>query len=126
MRDTDLQGRNILVVEDEYLIADDVCDALNDAGAVVLGPCATVEAAARLIADQPVIDGALLDINLAGTMVFGIADALVERGVPFAFATGYDRGSIPDRFAEVPRLEKPLRIAQVATVLGMLTEERKS
>jgi CheY-like chemotaxis protein len=123
MPDTGLEGRNILVVEDEYLIADDICDALINAGATVLGPCPTVETAAQLVAEQAVIDGALLDINLAGTMVFEVADKLIERGVPFAFATGYDRASIPDRFADVPRLEKPLRVAQVATVLGMLIEQ---
>jgi CheY-like chemotaxis protein len=121
MTEANLRGRTILVVEDEYLIADDVCDVLSDFGALVLGPAPNVEAATRLVANEPVIDGALLDINLAGTMVFGVADALVARGVPFAFATGYDRFSIPARFADVPRLEKPLRAAQVATAFETLT-----
>lgn len=120
MDDLTLRGLNILVVEDEYLIADDVNTALIDAGAVVLGPAPTVDAASRIIADAPVIDGALLDINLAGDMVFGVADVLTARKVPFAFATGYDRASIPERFAGVPHLEKPIRAAQLGNVLGTL------
>jgi CheY-like chemotaxis protein len=124
MAEMSLQGLSILVVEDEYLIADDVRDALVDAGAIVLGPLPTVEAAKKLIDSATTIDGALLDINLNGVMVFDVADTLVERGVPFVFATGYDRAAIPGRFADVPRLEKPIRVAQVATVLGMLAERR--
>jgi len=120
MGDLDLKGLNILVVEDEYLIADDVKTALSGAGAVVLGPAPTVDAATRIIAGAPVIDGALLDINLAGDMVFDVADVLTARQVPFAFATGYDRASIPERFASVPRLEKPIKAAELGTLLGTL------
>ena len=121
MGELNLKGLNILVVEDEYLIADDVNMALSGAGAVVLGPAPTVDAATRIIADATVIDGALLDINLAGDMVFDVADVLTARQVPFAFATGYDRGSIPERFASVPRLEKPIKPQQLGTLLGTLT-----
>jgi response regulator RpfG family c-di-GMP phosphodiesterase len=115
-----LEGWRILVVEDEYLIADDMRDALQDCGAEVLGPVANVDAAASLIAAERLIHGAVLDINLAGTMVFGVADTLVARSIPFIFATGYDHWAIPERFAEVPRLEKPIKARQVCTILGPL------
>lgn len=124
MAEPDLQGLRILVVEDEYLIADDLRDALLDASATVLGPVPTVSAAKEIIDSEPVIDAALLDINLAGTLVFDIADDLAARGVPIAFATGYDRWSIPERFAKVPRLEKPVRVRQVVSVLDMLMERQ--
>jgi DNA-binding response OmpR family regulator len=124
MVEPDLQGLRILIVEDEYLIADDLRDALLDASAAVLGPVPTVKAAKELIEREPAIDAALLDINLGGTLVFDVADDLVARGVPFAFATGYDRWSIPERFAKVPRLEKPVRVRQVVTVLDMLMERQ--
>jgi DNA-binding NtrC family response regulator len=120
MAEANLKRLRILIVEDEYLIADDLCNTLNDAGAIVLGPVATVDAARALIEDEIEIDAALLDVNLGGTMVFDVADALTKRNVPFAFATGYDRGSIPERFSDVPRLEKPLRADRVAAVLGSL------
>lgn len=115
-----LEGCRILVVEDEYLIADDLCSALTEAGAQVLGPAADVLRAEALIAAESVIDGALLDINLNGAKGFPVADMLSTRGVPFIFATGYDRWAIPDHFAHVPRLEKPIRERQLKAVLGPL------
>jgi DNA-binding LytR/AlgR family response regulator len=126
MAEIDLQGLRILVVEDEYLIADDLRDTLLDAAAVVLGPVPTVEAAKTVIEKEPAIDAALLDINLGGTLIFDVADDLAARGVPFAFATGYDQWSIPPRFCEVPRLEKPLRATQVAAAIGRLLEPHTS
>jgi DNA-binding response OmpR family regulator len=126
MNEPDLHDLRILVVEDEYLIADDLRDVLLDAGAEVLGPVPTVEAAKAVLESEPVIDAALLDINLGGALVFEVADSLIARSVPFAFATGYDRWSIPDRFSEVPRLEKPLRLQKITTVLQMLMVRQTS
>lgn len=117
-----LQDKHILVVEDEYLIADDIRAALVQAGAEVVGPVPNVDAAAALISSETRIDAALLDINLAGTTVFEIADTLMARGIPFAFATGYDSWAIPDRFADVPRLEKPVKAQQISAVVGALTD----
>lgn len=116
----DLAGCRILVAEDEYLIADDIREALTDAGVEVLGPVATVEEAASLIAADPRIDAALLDINLRGTQIFAVADTLLERGVPFVFVTGYDRWAIPERFNDTPRLEKPIKVRQIAALLAPL------
>lgn len=115
-----LEGRRILVVEDEYFLADDVRDALTEAGAEVLGPVPSVEEASALIAREERIDAAVLDVNLRGELVFPVADALRERGVPFAFATGYDRWAIPDRFADALRVEKPLQARCIADALGPL------
>ena len=120
MADRELHGRRILVVEDEYLIADDICTVLSDAGAEVLGPAATADAAARLIADSGRIDAALLDINLRGAMIFDVADGLRERGIPFVFATGYDQWAIPERFGDAPRMEKPINLREVVGVLEPL------
>lgn len=112
-----LEGYRILVLEDEYLIADDLRDALRDMGAEVLGPAPNVDEAAALIAIAERIDAALLDINLRGDTVFEFADTLVARGIPFVFATGYDRWAIPERFSEVPSLEKPIKARQILTAL---------
>jgi len=119
-----LKGCRILVVEDEYLIADDLRSILLEAGAEVLGPVPNVEDAASLIEAEQQIDGALLDINLNGTMAFNIADTLVAREVPFVFATGYDQWAIPDRFALVPRLEKPIKGPQIFAVLAQMIQRK--
>lgn len=120
MAEQKLEGFRILIVEDEYFLADDLDEALTGAGAEVLGPIPSVEAATAFITGGAAIDAAILDINLHGEMVFPAADALRERGIPFAFATGYDQSALPDRFAQVPRLEKPFKGARVAAVLAPL------
>ena len=126
MAESDLKSLRILIVEDEYLIADDLRDTLLDAEAIVLGPVPTVDAAWSLLEQEKVIDAALLDINLGGVLVFDVADALAARKIPFVFATGYDRWSIPDRFSDVPRLEKPLRLRQIAGVVETLMARQAS
>ena len=122
MVDQDFHGRRILVVEDEYLIADDVRMALEEAGAEVLGPVASVKDAEELISSDPVIDAALLDVNVRGEQIFAVADQLAERGVPFVFATGYDQASIPDRYSDRPCLEKPIKARQIANILRPLLQ----
>ncbi|MFQ6755700.1 response regulator [Cereibacter sphaeroides] len=111
-----LQGRRLLVVEDEYFVAAALSAELTDLGAVVVGPAASVERALAL-ADEA-LDGAILDINLAGPAVFPVAEALAARRVPFIFVTGYDATAIPQAFAHVTRLEKPVDAARVACAIG--------
>lgn len=123
MPDDSLEGLHILVVEDEYLLASDISDALTDSGARVVGPAPSVSAAETLAAGEPRLDAALLDINLGGTMVFDFADALRARAVPFVFATGYDNSAIPDRFSTVPRLEKPVDTSRVLAALKPLLSQ---
>jgi DNA-binding NtrC family response regulator len=112
-----LNGRHILVAEDEYLIADDLRDVLLAAGAHVIGPFATVSDAIACAAGSTEVEAAVLDVNLRGDLIFPVADALNERRIPFLFATGYDRCAIPDRFETVPRLEKPLKMERLIEAL---------
>lgn len=99
--------RRILVVEDEYVVADDLRQSLEDMGAEVLGPVPSVRQALDLLAAGPPPDGAVLDVNLVGGLVFPLADVLAGRGIPFILATGYDASVIPAAYAGVPRCEKP-------------------
>ena len=85
---TTLAGFRILVVEDEYYLADEARSILSGMGAEIIGPVPTIQQANAMLLNNAQIDGALLDVNLRGELVFDLADALQARGVPFAFATG--------------------------------------
>ena len=116
---TKLTGRRILVVEDEALVAMLVEDALLDAGAIVIGPVATVaEALSLLQREKP--DVAVLDLNLAGETSTPVADALVTMGVPFVVATGYGADGLPPGHVTVPVLAKPYDPDDLTTALGRL------
>lgn len=112
-----LEGKSILLVEDEYFLVQDMAQAFLAAGAGIVGPAASVADALRLVAAATRVDGAVLDINLRGEMVYPLADVLHARGIPFVFATGYDRESIPERFDGHLRCEKPVRVEKVANAL---------
>jgi hypothetical protein len=112
-----LKGKSILLVEDEYFLVQDMAQAFLAAGAGIVGPAATVADALRLVVASTRVDGAVLDINLRGEMVYPLADVLAARGIPFVFATGYDRESIPNRFEDHLRCEKPVRVEKVAEAL---------
>ena len=118
MAERTLGDCRILVVEDEYLQADELQRELNASGAVVLGPVGTLSDALDLVRSEQKIDGAIVDVNLHGEMAYAVADLLIERGVPLAFATGYDGSAMPNRFANVVRCEKPIDIKQVARAIG--------
>lgn len=118
MPDRILQDCRVLVVEDEYMLADNLATELSDAGAFIIGPVATVEAAFALIAAESEIDGAVLDVNLGGEMVFPVADLLLKRQVPFIFTTGYDLAAFPLRFERSIRCEKPTDMRIVTRAIG--------
>lgn len=118
MADQSLRACRILVVEDEYLLADELAQELMDAGADVLGPVPTIEAALAVLDEEAAPDGAVLDVNLGGVPAFALADTLIERGVPLIFTTGYDPNTLPARFANVPKCGKPIRVAQIAAAIG--------
>lgn len=118
MPDYTLRHCRVLIVEDEYLLADELELELADAGAIVLGPVGTIEDALALIGAEPDMDGAILDANLRGEMVFPAADLLLERGTPFVFTTGYDASVFPSRFAHIVRCEKPINMKRVTQAIG--------
>jgi DNA-binding response OmpR family regulator len=102
-----LQGLRVLVVEDDYFIASEICMALKREGAAVIGPAPDLETGLATIRRE-LLDCAILDINLHGQLAFQIAAELRERGIPSIFATGYDDSVIPENLADAVRLEKPI------------------
>lgn len=103
--DTSIAGLRILVVEDEAIVAMLIEDALVDIGCEVVGPMTSVEKA--LAASMERLDGAFLDVNVRGQPVYPVADALIARGVPVVFVTGYGEAGIDRRFGGAPVVEKP-------------------
>lgn len=114
---SDLQGARILVVEDEALIAMELCQALEALGWEAVGPAASVEEALQRLADAPLPDAAVLDVNLGGSLVYPLADRLQALGVPFVFCTGYERLENHDRFAASPVFRKPVNVALLTDAL---------
>jgi CheY-like chemotaxis protein len=106
----------VLLVEDEGLVAMMLEDLLEDLGCEVAGSLASVGAALAWIEAGGAADVALLDVNLSGEPVFPVAEALKQRGVPFAFATGYGADHDP-RFREAPLLGKPIRQERLEALL---------
>ena len=101
-------GRLVLVVEDEFLIAMDLELLLRRHGWRVLGPAATVDQALRLLRDGETPDVALLDVNLGGEPVTPVAEALRVRGVPFVLASAYHvPAQAAAALAGAPNIGKP-------------------
>ncbi len=115
--EADLGGHSILVVEDEYYQAADAARALGGAGAEIIGPCPTEEAArAALETQRP--DAVVLDVNLGSGPTFQLAETLKERGIPFVFFTGYDQVMIPKEFEDIVRLEKPVELQKIVGAIS--------
>src|ERR1700732_4563773 len=84
-----LADRRVLVVEDEFLTADDIALAFARLAVEYIGPARSLQRAMELLESCGRLDGAVLDINIQGEMVFPLDDALRKCGVPFVFATGW-------------------------------------
>lgn len=104
-----LRDVRVLVVEDDYFIADDLRASLIGYGAEVIGPVGWVSEAEAFLSVGGRIDAVILDINLHGAAAYHLADILRMREVPFVFATGYGADAIPAPYKNVPRWEKPYR-----------------
>ena len=113
-----LEGRWILIVEDDCVTAMDLAETLSAAGAQVVGPAGTIDSAFELLSRREQLDIALLDIEVEGSSVFGVADELVKRDIPIIFTTGYERCEIPARFHAARHCEKPVGIAAIARALS--------
>jgi DNA-binding response OmpR family regulator len=109
----------ILVVEDEMTIAFLLEDMIEDLGHQVAGVAMRLEPA-REAARSLEIDMALLDVNLDGLRSFPVADILRERGIPFAFLTGYGPGAIPAEYASEPLVTKPVSREALRKVISGL------
>jgi two-component sensor histidine kinase/DNA-binding response OmpR family regulator len=108
-------GNRLLLVEDEALTGMMMSDMLTELGFDVIGPFGRL-ADAMAAAGREDFQAAVLDVNLDGEMVYPVADAVLARGVPFVFVTGYSPEGIDRRFAQVPVLQKPIERQMLQSV----------
>jgi PAS domain S-box-containing protein len=108
-------GNRLLLVEDEALTGMMMSDMLTELGFDVIGPFGRVADAMAAVGRED-FQAAILDVNLDGEMVYPVADAVVARGVPFVFVTGYGAEGIDRRFAQVPVLQKPIERQMLQSV----------
>lgn len=121
----ELAGHLVLVVEDDFFIAEEICTALRKRGASVIGPAADVEHGRQLMACQT-LDCAVLDVNLHGEHVFQLAGELQARGVRSIFATGYDASFLPPAFRSAVYLQKPIDIAALVRAIKESARSHRS
>ncbi len=114
-----VQGKRVLVIEDETLVAMHVIDMIKRAEGVPIGPAGTVGEAIEAIGANE-LDAALVDANLGGVRVDKIAEALAARDVPFVFVSGYDRSALPDAFQNAPLLSKPFSSGALMAALAKI------
>jgi CheY-like chemotaxis protein len=112
-------SRRILVVEDEMLIGMLLEDMLVDMGYAVVGIIPRVNEALAAV-QREAFDFAILDVHLNGQAVFPVADALIQRGIPFVFATGYGERGLPDQYRSRPILQKPFAKGDLEKTLAAL------
>jgi CheY-like chemotaxis protein len=112
-----LTGLRVLVIEDDFLVAQIAVDMLEELGAIAIGPGPSVQQALQLIQSETV-DAALLDVNLRGQSSDAVAQALHEKGIPYIFVTGY--GAVRFDQKNTPLLNKPYTQENLAEVLTKL------
>jgi CheY-like chemotaxis protein len=118
-----LAGLQVLVVEDEMMVAMLLEDMLSDIGCTPVGPARTVKSALKLI-EQAVFDIVILDVNLNGDETYPIADALATRAIPFAFASGYATSGLRKEYRSIPFLQKPFQQRELEQVLAAVLSGR--
>jgi DNA-binding response OmpR family regulator len=104
---SELLGYHVLVVEDDYFVAQDMCKALQRRGAIIVGPAPNMQRSRELLRQQW-LDCALLDVKLNGEFVFELAAELRRQRVPTIFVTGYDAAFLPPSLRDSPCLQKPV------------------
>jgi CheY-like chemotaxis protein len=118
-------AKRILVVEDELLIRMLLEDMLGELCYTVAAEAARIEEALDA-AKNADFDIAILDVNLNGQPISPVADALVARGMPFVFATGYGERGLPEPYRDRPTLKKPFQMDGLKQMLQIALDRGKN
>ena len=114
-----LKGRCILIVEDSPVVGPFTADLLHELGCEVAGPAPNMAAARERIESED-IDAALMDVHIRGERVFPLCEVLAAKGVPFILTSGYADWSMPEKWRDRPRLQKPYTVGAVEEALARL------
>jgi len=120
-----LSGLRILVVEDDYIVADECGALLRKHGAEILGPVPDIARARACLGAAPP-DCILLDINLKGEMAFDLAREIVVRGIPLVFTTSYDSSVLPASLRGRTLLQKPIETRALIQAVRRETRLRQA
>ena len=120
---SEVQGQRILVVEDNALLAMEMSHNLEDMGYEVIGPASTLEQGVDLARQAQIINGAVLDINLAGRMSFPIAEILKDKNIPYVFCTGYETPDFPLSLQGSEVIQKPINEVELSRRLRSIVRE---
>jgi CheY-like chemotaxis protein len=118
-------GRRVLLVEDEIMVALLLEDMLAELGHTVVGPVARLERALEMAQLEP-LDVAILDVNINGSEVYPVAEALAARDIPFAFVTGYGGKGLRTLYRDRPTLQKPFRRSDLQELFAELCSARQT
>lgn len=118
-RDSSHRTPAVLIVEDDEQLCEAIGLCVEQAGYEVVDCAQSVDAALATLGCRTV-DAALLDINLRGELVYPVANALTERGVPFVFVTGQNPSEIPEKFRHRPVVPKPYYDAALCAALASM------
>ena len=108
----------ILIVEDESMVAMMIEDMLEDLGHQVIATSGRMPDASKLVLNATA-DLAILDVNLNGEETYPLADSLSARAIPFVFATGYGSSGIKAEWSGVPVLQKPFQARELAEAINL-------
>ena len=118
------QAKRVLVVEDELMIRMLLEDMLGELGYTIAAQAAHIDEALEA-AKTADFDLAILDVNLNGQPISPVADALVARGRPFVFATGYGERGLPEPYRDRPALKKPFQLDGLKQMLEIALDGRR-
>ena len=110
----------VLLVEDESLVALHIENMLEEIGCQVVASVTRLVKALSLASSLD-IDLAVLDINLAGEVVYPLALRLADRGIPFVFSTGYSTATLPSELRDRPLVKKPVTLGRLKKAVSMAT-----
>ncbi len=122
---SNLVGRRVLVVEDDYDQAQAMALAIERQGGDIVGPYPDLEGAFMAL-QRAELDAAILDVRLAAEDVFPLADLLRDRAIPFFFVTGFDRDVLPRRFPKEQIIRKPVAPFEVLIGVALSLAQRSS
>ena len=113
-----LPNLRILIVEDETLISMMIEDMLHEMGHKTAACVHSVNQALQFVeGSSETTDAALLDVNLAGDLVYPVAEALERKDIPFAFITGYGIFGVPPQFSHATVMQKPFSEREVSAAV---------